>query len=71
MVLATRLSIRSDVKPFSTFQKKLSVNPESETITLYDIDDFLYVKTINFKQVKIQIARKFYRRVGLCRRCAS
>jgi hypothetical protein len=50
-ILTTRRAIRHDVKPFSTFIKKISVSPNNRAISFEDVKDFLEVKSINFKQV--------------------
>ncbi|PKY39580.1 hypothetical protein RhiirA4_393647 [Rhizophagus irregularis] len=50
-VLTSRRAIRHDVKPFSTFIKKISVSPNNRSISFEDVKDFLEVKSINFKQV--------------------
>jgi len=50
-ILTTRRSIRHDVKPFSTFVKKISVSPNTRWISYENVKDFLEVKSINFKQV--------------------
>jgi hypothetical protein len=58
--LATRRAIRGDVKPFSTFKKKISISPENDIITVYNVEDFLYIKSINFKQVtKFKLHKSF------------
>ncbi|CAG8516035.1 698_t:CDS:2, partial [Scutellospora calospora] len=49
--LASRRILRSDVKPFNTFMKKVSVSPTNNMITYENIVDYLHVKSINYKQV--------------------
>ncbi|CAG8708231.1 12456_t:CDS:2, partial [Dentiscutata heterogama] len=49
--LQSRRVLRSDVKPFTTFMKKVSVSPTNNVITYENVTDFLHVKSINYKQV--------------------
>ncbi|CAG8512681.1 15528_t:CDS:10, partial [Cetraspora pellucida] len=49
--LQSRRVLRSDVKPFTTFMKKVSVSPTNNMITYENVVDFLHVKAINYKQV--------------------
>ncbi|CAG8499453.1 10537_t:CDS:10 [Ambispora gerdemannii] len=58
MCLKTRKFIRHDVKPFSTFMKKTSVHPASRMITFENIEDYLEVKSISFKQVINDVIRE-------------
>ncbi|RIA87972.1 hypothetical protein C1645_262147 [Glomus cerebriforme] len=71
MILATRRAIRHDVRPFSTFVKKVSVSPESRAISYENVmfpktgDMALEVKSINFKQVsKFQLHYPFVAEVA-------
>ncbi|KAF8934753.1 hypothetical protein BGZ58_005465 [Dissophora ornata] len=46
---------RTDVKPFSTFRKKLSIGTHNSHITCYDINGYLEVLSINFKETRTYV----------------
>jgi hypothetical protein len=50
MLLQTEQTTRMDVKPYSTFIKKVAVSPVSRTITYENVPDFLEVDSILLKQ---------------------
>lgn len=50
LALKTEEVTRSDVKPFSTFIKKVSVSPHTRQITYENVPDFLEVDYILLKQ---------------------
>ncbi|KAF9138081.1 hypothetical protein BGX30_009615 [Mortierella sp. GBA39] len=43
---------RTDVKPFSTFRKKLSLGTHNSHITCRDVKDYLEVRAINFRETR-------------------
>ncbi|CAO3574473.1 unnamed protein product [Mortierella alpina] len=43
---------RTDVKPFNAFRKKLSIGTHNSHITCHNINNYLEIKSINFRQTR-------------------
>ncbi|KAG1473924.1 hypothetical protein G6F56_000663 [Rhizopus delemar] len=53
MSLKVRELIRTDVKPFTTFANNMTINPVTQVMTFEEIENFLNVKYILYKQTSM------------------